>query len=84
MRPFAFLRGYVMADNVVFYRGPRHGQSMRLIDNTVGRIYLPVRTGRICLGQDGKAFPELLSASYKRTKHMLSGDRRIFQYENTE
>lgn len=70
-----------MADNVVFYKGPRHGQSLRLADNSIREIVLPVMTNRVVVAVDGRLMPEFIQAVYRRTAHLLSGDRRIYQYD---
>lgn len=68
-------------DNVVFYRGPRHGQSMRVPSNSVRAICFPVATDRMVVSADGRVIPEFGQLIYRRTAHMLSGDRRIYRYE---
>jgi hypothetical protein len=70
-----------MADNVVFYKGPRHGQSVCIADLSITAINLPIPTGRMVLNSDGRAQPEFGVAVYRKTPYSLSGGRRIFKFE---
>jgi len=61
-----------MADNVVFYKGPSHGKSVYLVE-LPSAIRVPVYA---TVRSNG----EVPQAVYRRTPHMLSGGRRIYQY----